>query len=238
MIFLNFDIFYLILNNLHISEILNFSLLNKNIRNLIIDNYFWIKKLPKNKISQIKIKPFYYYLYCYRKFKLTSKNISLNSKNYQINSDKSIRIFDIADSNIPYLIKLVVPIKISGNYKINLKLKLEKNSFITNLHLITRAYQEDNSLNLFNINNYIQTKSKMLSNQNYLLKLLDFKKDYSYNILDIYDQHTIREKGWINIQTNPIYLMENQYMEFILTTKIFRFCKYNFKEIILENNNF
>ena len=25
---------------------------------------------------------------------------------------------------------------------------------------------------------------------------------------------------------------------YILTTKIFRFCKYNFKEIILENNNF
>ena len=237
MIELNNDIIYLILNNLSINEIVNLSSSNKNMRDLIVNNYYWIKKIP-NTINLVKIKPFYYYLYGYRKFKLTNKKISLNSQNYQINQDKSIRIFDIADNNTPYLIKLITPIKISGNYKINLKLKLEKNSFITNLHLITRAHQNDNTLNLFNINNYIETKSKLLSDQDYLLKLLDSNKDYSYNILDIYDQHIIRDKGWINIQTNPIYLEENQYMEFILTTKIFRFCKYSFKEIILENNNF
>ena len=130
---------------------------------------------------------------------------------------------------------MIAPIKLSGKYKINLKLKIEKNSFITNLHLITRAYQEDNLINLFNINNYIETKSKVLSDQYYLLKLLDSKKDYSYNIFDIYDQHKIRNKEWINIETYPIYLNEGQFMEFVLTTKIFRFCKYNFKEIILEN---
>ena len=72
MIFLSNDILYLILNNLNINEILKFSLLDKNIRNLIIDNYYWIKKISKT-INSIKIKPFYYYLYGYRSFNLTSK---------------------------------------------------------------------------------------------------------------------------------------------------------------------
>jgi len=214
------------------SEIFAFSSLNKKVRKIIINNdNYWQKKIKK--ISN-GIKPFYYYLYGYRFIGFGSKS---NINNYIINSDcyykdinNSVTIFDGIKKINPYLVSFSSLIKLSGYYKIIWIISVSKSSFLTDLHIISKKSLSQNP----NLSHSVdKTDSKLIDINHYQLKLLSYNKHYIHNIFNISDQHKIREKGWIKLESSPIYLNNETFLETYVTSTIYRFCKYKFKGIYL-----
>ena len=214
------------------SEIFAFSSLNKKVRKIIINNdNYWQKKIKK--ISN-GMKPFYYFLYGYRFIGFGSKS---NINNYIINSDcyykdinNSVTIFDGIQKINPYLVSFSSLIKLSGHYKIVWIISVNKSSFLTDLHIITKKSLSNNP-DLSKSRG--ETASKLIDNNHYQLKLLNYNKDYVYNIFNILDQHKIREKGWIKLESSSLHLNENTYFETYVTSTVYRFSKYKFKGIYL-----
>ena len=239
---LNEAIIYLIVDLLNINDILNFKGLNKYI-NLVIKKYniYWSSITNYNKI--LDIEPYYNYLYCHRFISFSNIsdinkiNISFNKKfnsSYEkVFDKKSVSKYPlILYTGNSFCISISTKIKISGNYKVIWLIKMDRNSFISNLH-VTTLKQSNKQINFNLINERNEFNSKLIDTKHYKLYTVYKNENFIYNYFNISDQHKIRNKGWFKLSTDNIYLKKDEYIKTSIQNQNNIFFKYKIDGIFV-----
>ena len=224
----------------------NLSQVSSFYRNIIINhNLYWLNKIKKINILNInysELKPFYYFLYCFRFINFNIKKSYLNSvflenKKWVLSNDlnsisKNPIILLSSSKSFDILVK--TKIKISGYYKIILIIKIFSNSFLNDLHLILNNDNKIVNKNDIGLINSINFPSEKKNNLNlFQLSKVSSKKNYVHNIFSIYDQHKIRNKGWNQLMTSSIYLNDNSILSINIFNKKGIFYRYSLDGIYL-----